>query len=121
VNRAEEHTLVWALVDAARSFLRGDAHNELCTRIGAGEFEDAIRAALHHYLVADRELPYALAVDLNRWCDGYAGSGREEALRRTIDQIRVSPPPPRVVPDAQPGRRTPIRLLVKQRFARARR
>jgi hypothetical protein len=92
MNRAEELSLAWALVDSAPRFLHPATRAWLCATIGAGELESAVKELLVCYSANNAELPWELAADLRTWLHGYRGSDSEAALHDLIGRLRVSRP-----------------------------
>ena len=90
MNRTDEGALAWALADSATSYLKPAARAWLCTKIGAGEQESAIKDLLVFYANADAELPRQLAGPIREWIHGYAGTDSEPTLRHIYNQITVS-------------------------------
>lgn len=90
MNRADEGVLAWALADSAIAFLNPADRAWLCTKIGAGEWESAIRDLLNFYANTDLELPCQLAAPIRAWIHGYAGTDCEPILRHIYDRITVS-------------------------------
>jgi hypothetical protein len=90
MNRADEGDLAWALADSATTFLNRVDHARLCTQIGAGEQDSAIRDLLTFYANTYAELPHQLAAPIRAWIDGYAGTDNEPAFRRIYERINVS-------------------------------
>lgn len=90
MNRADEGALCWALVDDATAFLKPSVRTRLCAKIVAGEQGSAITDLLAFYANSDAELPWELAVQVQVWIHGFAGSEREPILRRIYDGISVS-------------------------------
>lgn len=90
MNRTDEVALAWALADSAAAHLKPTARTRLCTKIGAGELENAIKDLLVFYANAEAELPCQLAGPIQAWINGYAGTDSEPTLQRLYDQITVS-------------------------------
>ena len=90
VNRADEGFLAWTLANSARRFLDPTTYSWLCTKIGAGEQEGAILDLLGWHATSRAELPAEVADRLQDWLRGFAGSDREPALRRLVEQVQVS-------------------------------
>jgi hypothetical protein len=91
MNRAEEHSLAWALAQAARSLLNPDSQARLYTKIGAGEQHDAIRDLLECYARNGIHLAPELDAQLWKWIAGYSGSDVEATLRRLVERVTVPP------------------------------
>lgn len=115
MNRADEGALCWALVDSATAFLRPSIRASLCTKIGAGELESAIKDLLVFYANAGAELPCQLAAPVQSWIQGYTGTDSEPTLQHFYDQITVSTATDQQAPvdDHDPPRR-----LIAQRSKR---
>lgn len=92
VNRAQELSLAWDLMESATQYLRPDTRAWLCAHIGAGELDIAIRTVLSSLGAHKAEVPQEVVADLQDWLRGYAGSAREDTLRVLIAQLRVSAP-----------------------------
>lgn len=90
MNRSEEASLAWALVDSTRGVLHTHARARLCAKIGAGELASAINDVLVCYASKDIELRSDLATPLQAWVRGYCGTDNEPVLRRLLDCIRLS-------------------------------
>ncbi len=92
VNRSQELSLAWDLVDSATQYVRPDTRAWLCAHIGAGELDTAIRTVLPRLAAHKAELPEGVVVGLQEWLRGYEGSASEDALRVLVAQLRVSAP-----------------------------
>jgi hypothetical protein len=90
VNRVDVEALAWSLADAASTLMNRADRTRLCAKIGAGEQDSAILDVLARYANANAELPFALALPIQKWIDGYAGSDTEQVLRHIYDRISVS-------------------------------
>lgn len=93
VNRSEELALAWALVSAAKAFIRPTAHARLCAKIGAGDHEPAIRELIAAFAGSHTPMASGLIAGLLTWVSGYSGSEHETALRELVATIRVDPSP----------------------------
>jgi hypothetical protein len=98
MNRAQETTLAWSLIDAVKPVLAPQARVWLCAKIGAGDQVGAINELLG--VLADRgvELPQMLWAPLADWMSGYLGSESEPGIRALLARLRVPYP-------LAPGRR----------------
>lgn len=90
MNRAEEFTFAWALMDAATTLLDEAARVRLCVRIGAGEYRESIIELLRHFIGSDAPLAPAHSASLWAWMNGFVGSDFETPLRVLASRIRVS-------------------------------
>ncbi|UXA11461.1 hypothetical protein KXD97_26150 [Mycobacterium sp. SMC-8] len=90
MDRAEEFTFAWALLDHAAAFLDKPTRVQLCIRVGAGELREAIIELLQHFTISDNALPPVLAASLWSWMNGFVGSDSETSLRDLASRIRVS-------------------------------
>lgn len=118
MNRADEGALAWALADSATTFLSSIDHAWLCTKIGVGEWDSAIRDLLVFYANTDAELPCELAAQIRAWIQGYSGSDSEPILRHIYDQISVSVTNTANSQRPEDAHRSPRRLIAR-RSARA--
>jgi hypothetical protein len=109
MNRAQETTLAWSLIDAVKPVLPPRARVWLCAKIGAGAQVEAINELLG--VLADRgvELPQMFWAPLADWMSGYLGSDSEPRLRALLARLRV--------PDVPAARRRvgPPRVAVGER------
>ena len=121
MDRSQEFTFVWALLDEAAAFLGDSVRGQLCIQIGAGEYRETIVALLQHFTASDTALPPVLAASLWAWMNGFAGSDSETPLRALAARIRISPVgPPAPAFHAQMGnvsvgavrRRSALRMSV---------
>jgi hypothetical protein len=89
MNRAQETTLAWSLIDAVKPVLPPQARVWFCAKIGAGDQGDAINELLA--VLADRgvELPQMFWTPLADWMSGYLGSDSEPRLRALLARLRV--------------------------------
>jgi hypothetical protein len=89
MNRAQETTLAWSLIDVVKPVLPAQARVWLCAKIGAGEQVEAINELLA--VLADRgvELPQPLWAPLADWMSGYLGSDSEPRLRALLARLRM--------------------------------
>jgi hypothetical protein len=90
MNREQEWSFVWALADSAAKHMKPDVHVQLCSKIGAGEYDGAIADLLVFYANGRAALPYEFAAPIRAWIRGYAGTDREPVLLRLYDGITVS-------------------------------
>ena len=90
MDRAQEFTFAWALLDVATACLDEATRVRLCVRIGAGEYREAIVELLQRFTRSDTSLPPVLAASLWAWMGGFVGSGFETSLRDLASRIRVS-------------------------------
>ncbi len=116
MNRADEGVLAWALLESATAILQPAHRATLCTKIGAGYRDNAIRDLLACFANTQAELPFELAAPIRKWIQGYAGSDREPILQNVYGRIRVSA---RKQPAAAGGSRnafdrSPHRLVAKR-------
>lgn len=118
MNRSEEFTFAWNLLDMA-TFLEPGARVQLCVRIGAGEYRETIIELLQHFRRVDTALPPAMAASLWAWMNGFAGSDSEIPLRDLASGIRVSPDGAQLV--AAVERPTPEPLVPRRSAIAARR
>lgn len=90
VNRREELSLAWALVDSASQHLPPDVRTWLCTSIGAGDLDISIQTALSRLAHNNAELPQDVMSELERWLRGYEGTDTEHVLREFVSRLGVS-------------------------------
>lgn len=90
MNRTQEHSLAWDLVESATRYLTPDMRTWLCAYIGAGDLDIAIQATLSCLAAHRAELPQALLADLRDWLGGYEGSVGEDVLNGLIAQLAAS-------------------------------
>lgn len=111
MNRSEEHSLAWALIDVASRYLPAGTRTWLCTSIGAGDLDISIRTILSSLADNNVELSQDLVADLRRWLRGYEGTDSEHVLADLIGRLRVS------TMAVQPPRpASPARLTTKRAF-----
>ena len=87
MNRAEEFTFAWALIDQARDILDDHARLQLCIRVGAGEYRETITELLQRITTHGLALPPALTASLWSWIHGFVGSDSETSLRDLASRI----------------------------------
>lgn len=92
MNRAQELSLAWDLMESATQYLSPDTRAWLCAHIGAGELDTAIRTVLSCLATHKAQVPQNILAGLQDWREGYEGSPRENTLRMLITQLRVSAP-----------------------------
>ncbi|BBZ04243.1 hypothetical protein MCHIJ_36800 [Mycolicibacterium chitae] len=90
MNRAEEFTFVWALLDAADVILDEATRMRLCIRIGAGEYRESIIELLRRFTSSDTAIPPGLSASLWAWVNGFVGSDAETVLRGLAARIRIA-------------------------------
>jgi hypothetical protein len=92
VNRAAEYELAWDLVALATAVLSGEQRNALCTQIGAGQPDDAIRSLVASIGEHLKALPAELHARVTAWLDCYVGSEHEPTLRTIVNGL-IAPTP----------------------------
>ncbi|BBX94145.1 hypothetical protein MBOE_57940 [Mycolicibacterium boenickei] len=92
MNRAQEVSLAWDLLELATQYVSPDTRAWLCAHIGAGELDTAIRRVLSCLASHKAHVPQNVVADLQNWLAGYKGGARENMLRVLIAQLRVSAP-----------------------------
>lgn len=90
MDRAEEFSFAWKLLDHAALLIEPPARVQLCIKIGAGDLREAIIQLLGQFAHADMALPPMLAADLWAWLNGFTGSDAETHLRDLASRVRVS-------------------------------
>ena len=118
MNRADTGALAWALADSAAAWMKPAERAWLCTNIGAGEKDNAIRDLLVFYANTGAELPRELAAPILAWIQGYAGTDCEMRLRHIYDRISLSDNANRQPTEAEADR-SPWRLIAKRRLRTA--
>lgn len=105
MNRAEEATLAWSLVDAAKAVLSPEAHTSICLQVGVGDQVEAIDELLRILAARRVELPEELRAPLWDRLAGYRGSDPEPAFHVLMARSRVpeQPRPPEPQPTAGQG------------------
>jgi hypothetical protein len=118
MNRAEEASLAWALVESA-VFLRADARAWVCAKIGAGDLDSSIRDLLDGFGRYGAALPGELVISLMDWLGGYSGSDVEADLRHLVSRVRISATPVKQAAVSTAGRQQ-ARLTATRRWSLAR-
>lgn len=90
MDRAEEYTFVWGLLDEAGVILDDAERAKLCIRIGAGEYRETIIDLLQRFASSGTVLLPASSVSLRTWMTGFVGSDSEMSLRDLASRIRPS-------------------------------
>ncbi|BBY73165.1 hypothetical protein MPRF_00640 [Mycolicibacterium parafortuitum] len=90
MNRAEECAFAWALADLATAFVDESTKNQICVRLGAGEYRDTITALLECFARSAMSVPPALSASLWAWVNGFVGSDFETSLRDLASKVRIS-------------------------------
>jgi hypothetical protein len=87
MNRAAEYELAWDLMAAATVVLSGEQRHTVCTQIGAGQPDDAIRGLLVSISESLKALPVEIVTRMTSWLDCYVGSEHEPQLRAIVNQL----------------------------------
>jgi hypothetical protein len=90
MNRAAEYDLAWDLMSFLASVLTGEQRCAVCTEIGAGQPDDAIRGLFVTALQHLKELPADLMTRVTAWLDCYIGSDHEPSLREILTRLTAS-------------------------------
>jgi hypothetical protein len=97
MNRADERTLAWALVDAAGPRLPVVTRARLTMMIGAGELAEAIVDLLTTYASSRIAMSRELLLQLNAWTFGYEGTPAAASLQRLVERISKQPSDQRII------------------------
>ena len=87
MNRTAEYELAWDLLAAATAVLSGEQRHTLCTQIGAGQPDDAIRTLLVSLGEHLRAVPTEILTRMISWLDCYVGSEHEPQLRAIVNRV----------------------------------
>jgi hypothetical protein len=87
MNRAAEYELAWELMAAVTAVLSGEQRHSVCTQIGAGQPDDAIRGLLVDVGESIKALPAEMVTRMTSWLDCYVGSEHEPQLRAIVNQL----------------------------------
>ena len=87
MNRAAEYELAWDLMAAVTAVLSGEQRNTVCTQIGAGQPDDAIRGLLVNLGESIRAVPAEILTRMASWLDCYVGNEHEPQLRAIVNQL----------------------------------
>lgn len=99
MNTAGETSLVWSLMDVAKPIMRPATRTWLCTKIGAGDRDAAIRELLACVAHARAEISTDLAMLARQWLSGYVGSDVEAETRELVDAVAIASVAPATVAD----------------------
>jgi hypothetical protein len=87
MNRAAEYELAWDLMAAVTAVLSGEQRHTVCTQIGAGQPDDAIRGLLVGVGESLKALPAEIVTRMTSWLDCYVGSEHEPQLRTIVNRL----------------------------------
>jgi hypothetical protein len=102
MNRAEENTLGWLLIDAAKPVLPRNRLQWLHVTLGAGEQVEAINELLNVLARHEVQISEELWEPLWSWVSGYVGSDGESRLRKVLAELQVPEPRRFQAPDLVP-------------------
>lgn len=87
VDRFEQRSLAWLLVDIAGGQLEPSARQWLNAKIGAGNLEDALIVLVGCCMRNDLRLPDDIAATVRNWVAGYAGTAVAEAFSAYLERL----------------------------------
>lgn len=90
LNRFEQRTLAWRLIDSAGPYLTDDDRTWLFVKIGAGELESALFALVGRCMRNEAVLPDDVTARLRDWLRGYAGTEVAAAFEPYIGPVTVA-------------------------------
>jgi hypothetical protein len=74
VNRFEQRSLAWAMMDIALPYLTPEDRSWLCVKIGAGDLESALITLVGIGMRHGVPVPVNISAALHEWLRGYSGT-----------------------------------------------
>jgi hypothetical protein len=75
------------LMGAVTAVISGEQRHTVCTQIGAGQPDDAIRGLLVSVGESLKALPAEIVTRMTSWLDCYVGSEHEPQLRTIVNRL----------------------------------
>lgn len=85
--------LAWELIVSLAPHLNRPCRNRLFAAIGSGDTYPAIEELLAQAARGGYPLIESVAVEIERWLNGYSGTSGEPRLRAIVAQLKVVGPP----------------------------